>query len=272
MDYPPGVAPAWTRNLGTTDFQRIARTADELGYHAINVPEHIVMPRDLAGAMGTTWPHAMTAMAFIAGATTRIAVNSSVIVLPYHDPIVLAKAAATLDVLSGGRLMLAFGIGHAEGEFRALGVPYRKRGRMTDEYLEAMNVLWTEDEPSYTGALRRAARFGQGWMPWLVTPEQLPARLDELRQFPEFGSKEGSFDIFMPPVPLNVREEDHRPIPGAPRVDLSSTQAVIDSIGALAGIGVTSTSIIHPGPPAATLDEHLEHLAWGAEEVMPVFR
>src|SRR5439155_25984300 len=178
----------------------IARTAEELGYDAINIPEHIVMPADLVGTMGSHWPHALTTMAFVAGATSRIRVNSCVIVLPYHEPVVLAKAVSTLDVLSGGRLTLTFGVGHAEHEFEALGVPFHRRGRISDEYLEAMTVLWTEDAPAYHGefvrfegvhfdpkpvqrphpplwfggnspaAMRRVARYGTGWMPWLIRP------------------------------------------------------------------------------------------------------
>ena len=158
MRYPPGYTPEWETRLSTTDFQLIARTADDLGYDAIQVPEHIVMPNDLATMMGAYWPHAFTAMAFIAGATTRLAVNASVIVLPYHEPITLAKAVATLDVLSGGRVVLSVGVGHAEDEFRALGVPFEKRGRIADEYLEVMKVLWTEDAPCLRGRVRAVPR------------------------------------------------------------------------------------------------------------------
>ena len=160
MRYPPGYTPEWETRLSTTDFQLIARTADDLGYDAIQVPEHIVMPNDLATMMGAYWPHAFTAMAFIAGATTRLAVNASVIVLPYHEPITLAKAVATLDVLSGGRVVLSVGVGHAEDEFRALGVPFEKRGRIADEYLEVMKVLWTEDAPCYEGEFVSSATCG----------------------------------------------------------------------------------------------------------------
>src|SRR5438046_9328125 len=133
--YPPGFSPEWAMEMEPRDFQTIARTAEELGYDAINIPEHIVMPADLVGTMGSHWPHALTTMAFVAGATSRIRVNSCVIVLPYHEPVVLAKAVSTLDVLSGGRLTLTFGVGHAEHEFEALGVPFHRRGRISDEYL-----------------------------------------------------------------------------------------------------------------------------------------
>ncbi len=298
--YPPGFAPEWTTRLTATDFQRIARTADELGYDAINVPEHIVMPNELAPTMGAYWPHAFTAMAFIAGATTRLKVNSCVIVLPYHEPLALAKAVATLDLLSGGRVMLTFGVGHAEHEFRALGIPFERRGRIADEYLEVMRVLWTEDAPASEGefvsfhdvqfepkpaqfpriwiggnsapALRRAARHGRGWMPWLVTPDELPGRLAELRTMPGFDAVADDFDIVMPPAPLRVRESDHSLLdPDSPRDDFANGQAVIDGIGRLDELGVTWTHIPRPGGLASSMTEHLEHLAWGAETVIPLF-
>jgi len=121
MRYPPHLFPRggnhWEERLTASDFQRIARTADELGYDAISVPEHIVMPKDLVPAMGPYWTDAFTVMTFIAGATTNIRVNSGVIVMPYHHPVAFAKAVSTLDVLSGGRVMLTLGAGMARGEF-----------------------------------------------------------------------------------------------------------------------------------------------------------
>jgi len=155
MRYPPEeFTPGrdhWQDRLTVHDFQRIARTAEDLGYDSLNVSEHLVMPKDLAVAMGAYWVDAFTVMSFIAGATTRIRVNSSVIVMPYHHPVQFAKAVATLDVLSGGRVTITVGAGMARGEFAALGVPFEQRGRITDEYLDAMKVLWTEASPSSTG-------------------------------------------------------------------------------------------------------------------------
>src|SRR2546423_631664 len=131
--YPP-ITNDWEASMSADDFQRVARTADELGFDSIAVPEHIVMPSDLVDLMGPFWTHAMTAMAFIAGATSRVVVDASVIVLPYHNPVVFAKAVSTLDVLSGGRVRVSIGVGHAEREFEVLRAPFHERGRMTDEY------------------------------------------------------------------------------------------------------------------------------------------
>ena len=224
MRYPPLMSDTgWETSMGADDFQLVARTVDELGFHSIAVPEHIVLPTDMAELMGPFWVHAMTAMAFVAGATSRVIVDASVLVLPYHNPVVLAKAVSTLDLLSGGRVRLSIGVGHAEREFEVLGVPFHERGRIADEYLTAMIELWTSDDPVFHGryvdferiafepkpvqkprppiwvggnsqaAMRRAARH-DGWYPWLITVEQLPDCLGYLHSLPEFDTRTRPFD------------------------------------------------------------------------------
>ena len=222
------------------DFQLVARTADELGFDSMAVPEHIVMPAEMVDLMGPFWTHALTVMAFLAGATSRLVVDSSVIVLPYHDPVVFAKAVATLDFLTGGRVRISIGVGHAEREFEVLRVPFHERGQLTDEYLAAMIELWTSREPVFHGryvdfdrvafepkpiqqphppiwiggnsraAMRRAARH-DGWFPWLITPAQLPECLDYIRSLPEFQTRTQPFDVAMS-VSQPAVSEDHQPL------------------------------------------------------------
>lgn len=298
----------WQEHLAAAGFKQILAAADRLGFDSVNVPEHVVLPRALAEHMGGRWPDALTVMAFIAGATTRIAVNSGVIIVPLHHPVQLAKAVATLDVLSGGRVMLTVGTGMAPGEFRALGVDFRRRGRIADEYIAAMKVLWTADEPEFHGefvdfadivfepkpvqwphpplfvggrsvfALRRAARLGDGWAPsgaqggkgpWLSGPDELPWFLEEARRCAGFAARERDFQIAMHAVPTLIGP-DHRLQDGAP--PLTSTQQVIDLIAGLDNAGVTWTNVppLDPGPQS--LAGHLEYLEWAAAEVMPAFR
>ncbi len=306
-NYPPG-GDSWDERLTAEDYQRVARTADDLGYDAISVPEHMVMPKDLVSHMGPYWTDAFTVMTFIAGATKRIRVNSAVIVLPYHHPVAFAKAVSTLDVLSGGRVTLTVGAGMARGEFAALGVPFHKRGRVTDEYLAVMKLLWTAENPEFHGefvdlvdvvfepkpvqkphppvwiggssmaALRRAARAGDGWAPagaqggpgpWLESLEDLPAFMEEARRSPGFAAREANFDISMGAVQTRIGP-DHKPITSAPTP--SSAQEIVDRIGALQDAGVTWTSIPKPGPPARSLEEYLDGLEWAVREVMTAFR
>lgn len=298
--YPP-ITSEWEAAMRPEDYQLVARTADELGFDSIAAPEHIVMPAPMVELMGPFWMHAMTVMSFVAGATLRIVVDSSVIVIPYHDPVVLAKAVSTLDHLSGGRVRLSIGVGHAEHEFEVLRVPFHERGRMTDEYLAAMIELWTSDDPKFDGdyvhfdaiafeprpvqkpyppiwvggnsraAMRRAARH-DGWFPWLITAAQLPSRLDYIRSLPEFEARgDRPFDVALPVSEIRV-DEEHRPLEGTDgrQVAPVGKQAIVDAIGHLRDIGVTHTSV--PTPKASSLDEHLDGLHWVAEEILPLFR
>jgi probable F420-dependent oxidoreductase len=296
--YPPLFEP-WQAALQAADFQRIARTADELGFDAINVPEHIVMPADQVELMGSYWTHALTAMSFIAGATSRVAVNASVIVLPYHHPIIFAKAVATLDVLSGGRVIVSVGVGHTEREFEVLGVPFHERGQLTDDALDAMIELWTSDDPHHhskyldfegvvfepkpvqqphppvwiggnsPAAMRRAARH-DGWMPWLVTIDELPRCLDYIHSQPGFDQRDRRWEVSMGVTNVAV-DEDHRPVdPSSRRPAPQGAQQIVDAVGVLAEAGVTWTSV--PRPRAHSLAEYLDLLHWAAEEVIAVFR
>ena len=295
--YPP-MEDDWRASLRPEDFQLMARTADELGFDSIAFSEHVVVPDAMAQFMGSFWPHAMTAMAFAAGATSRIVVDSSIMVLPYHNPLVLAKAVSTLDLLSGGRVRISVGVGHAEAEFEALGVPFHERGRLADEYLDVMIELWTKPEPEFHGrfvefkdmafaprpvqtphppiwiggnseaAMRRAARH-DGWFPWMVTVEQLPERLEFIRTLPEFESRTRPFDVQMPAT-MSHGETGSSVSDRGGQLASTGAQAVIDTIAELRQIGVTWTS--SPMPPATSLQSHLEGLHWFAEEVMPAFR
>jgi alkanesulfonate monooxygenase SsuD/methylene tetrahydromethanopterin reductase-like flavin-dependent oxidoreductase (luciferase family) len=147
----PAITAKW--EFGVTGPQQAAmvKRADELGYDMISVPEHFVVPRSHLELSGPHYLHSTVAQAFIAGATQRIRVNSSVTILPLHNPVVLAKALSTADWMSGGRITATFGVGWDEQEFDALGVPFHERGRIADEYLAAMIELWTSESPSFAG-------------------------------------------------------------------------------------------------------------------------
>jgi len=200
--------------LGTLEtIGRLARAADEYGYDSIWITDHIVLPK----ATMSTYPYAadgkwdleaaqhylepLTVLSYLAGITERPAIGSSVLVLPYRNPLLVAKMVATLDVLSKGRVILGVGVGWMEEEFRALGLTtFHDRGAVTDEYIRILRELWTKQEPSYKGrfhsfeevrfypkpvqrphppiwiaghtraAIRRAARLGDGWHPIGLRP------------------------------------------------------------------------------------------------------
>ncbi len=134
---------------------RIARAAEAAGFDSLWGGEHVVLPdpqappSPLAPEDRITDP--VVALAFLAAHTTRIRLATGIIIVPQRNPLVLAKQLATLDVLSGGRLIFGVGVGYLEPEFRALGIPFESRGPMTDDYLAAMRAIWAEARPSHHG-------------------------------------------------------------------------------------------------------------------------
>ena len=225
----PGRGPLATpERLGA-----IARKGEELGYDALYTGDHILVPRNIAspypytesgefpGSPSGESMEQLTLLAFLAGQTARIRLVASVIIVPHRNPLVAAKALATLDVLSGGRLVVGVGVGWMREEFEALGLPpFEERGAVTDEYIRAYKELWTSDDPTFQGkyvsfdnisflpkpvqkphppiwvggesrpALRRTAELADGWYPLgsnptypMGTPQQLKAGLERLASY-----------------------------------------------------------------------------------------
>jgi probable F420-dependent oxidoreductase len=238
----PGRGP-----LATPDnLAAIARRGEELGYHFVLFGDHLVVPKHIAspypytetgefpGSASGVAMEQLTVLAFLAGQTQTIRLVTSVIIVPHRNPLVAAKALATLDVLSKGRLVVGVGVGWMREEFEALGLPpFDERGAVTDEYIRAFKELWTSDDPSFEGkycrfsnisflpkpvqkphppiwvggessrALRRTAELGNGWYPISVNPQfplgepdQLTARLQRLAALvKEAGRDPSEIDI-----------------------------------------------------------------------------
>ena len=141
----------------------VGRTAEQCGFATLWAGEHIVMvdrpdsvyPYADDGRIevpsDADWLDPLALFAFLAATTSRIRLATGVLLLPEHNPLIVAKHAASVDVLSGGRLTLGVGIGWSAEEYAALGVPFRGRGARNREYVEAMRLLWTDDRSSYTG-------------------------------------------------------------------------------------------------------------------------
>ncbi|MGD1253487.1 TIGR03619 family F420-dependent LLM class oxidoreductase [Mycobacterium seoulense] len=284
----------WERGLAGTDIAHVARTAEKLGFTRVFIPEHFVTPTSHVELSGNHYFDATTAQAYIAGATSTISIGSMVTILPLHNPVIAAKSIATLDWLSGGRAQVTVGVGWLEEEYDAIGVPFRRRGRLTDEYLAAMFEMWHSDTPAYDGefvrfrdiafgpkpihkphppiwmggdaeaVLRRAARFGDGWAPWQTRPEDFPAKLDYLKSQPGYDGR--PFALFFSLASLNIGLAHE--INDDPHSQFGqNAQQVIDNCNMLAGLGVTDTWV-NP-PPVVDFSSYLDHLHWVSEEVMP---
>jgi probable F420-dependent oxidoreductase len=142
----------WSRFRDLEELARCVQVAEGLGYAAVGLPCHLLVPAWPQAAPATKlWYDPVTLAAFLAARTSRIVVETLVLVVPYYPPVQLAKALATADVASGGRIRLGVGTGWMRAEFRRLGLPYEERGAMTDEYLRAMRALWTMDRPRFAG-------------------------------------------------------------------------------------------------------------------------
>ena len=144
-----GIALPNFRSLGTPPaLVEIAQQAEVLGYHSIWATDIVVQTRSAADERFAYSLEALTLTAHLAAVTTRVQWSISVLVLPQRSPVLVAKEVATLDCLSGGRLVLGVGAGYHEMQFRWLGADFRRRGQRLDEYILAMRELWTAQDPA----------------------------------------------------------------------------------------------------------------------------
>ena len=140
---------------------RVAQAAERAGLESLWTGEHVVLPDPQVSPSPAPplFPmlHPSTVLAYVAAVTTHVKLGTGIVLIAQRNPVVLAKEMASLDVLSGGRLILGIGAGYLEPEFRALGVPFGERGARTDEYIAAMRVLWRDEKPAYHGRFVRFA-------------------------------------------------------------------------------------------------------------------
>ena len=192
--------PHYGRPIETDRLARLATRAEEVGLDSVWVTDHVIVPTDAALIYREDMLDPLAVLPWLAGITERIALGTSVVVLPYRSPLPLAKLLASVDVLSGGRLIFGAAVGWLEGEFAALGVPFRERASRTDEALELIRAVWIQEEPALEtarhrlrdvkaspmplqkprppiliggasdAALRRVARLGDGWHASGVSP------------------------------------------------------------------------------------------------------
>jgi probable F420-dependent oxidoreductase len=143
------VLPIW--QLTVAEAESLATRAEALGLDGVFVPDHILAKPATTQHYGGHWPDPFALLAFLAGRTQRISLGASVIVLPYRNALVAAKSAATVDQASGGRFIFGVGVGWDEAEFVDLKLPFRERGRLSDDYIRAIKAAFSADMPQYSG-------------------------------------------------------------------------------------------------------------------------
>jgi probable F420-dependent oxidoreductase len=159
-----GIMFANTGNAVTPDgAQALATIAEENGFESVWTVEHVVVPAGyqstypysptgrMPGPEQSPIPDPLIWLTWVAAATSTLRLATGILILPQRTPAVLAKELATLDMLSGGRVTLGVGVGWLEEEFSALGVPFEHRGARTDEYIEALRALWSQEAATYSG-------------------------------------------------------------------------------------------------------------------------
>ena len=213
----PGVLRCW------------AQTVEGLGFDLLMISDHVAVTPDVAEQYPAPFYEPFTTLAWLAGITGRVRLGTTVLIVPYRHPLLIARMAANLNDLSGGRLVLGVGAGWAAQEFGALGVPFRQRGKLTDDYLRAVRAAWADDAdyrggqiPIWVGGnsdagLRRAVDLGEAWHPLRFTMPWLRKAVDRMTA---------------------LASEQRRPVPGlVPRIALRLAEAPVTGPGRLAGEG-----------------------------------
>ncbi|MFY1689567.1 LLM class flavin-dependent oxidoreductase [Plantactinospora sp. WMMB782] len=220
-NFAPGTDPDMLR--------RWAQTIEGLGFDLLMVSDHIAVTPDVAEQYPAPFYEPFTTLSWLAGVTHRVRLGTTVLIVPYRHPLLTARMAANLNRLSAGRLVLGVGVGWARQEFEALGVPFRRRGALTDEYLQAMRDAWRDNDDYDTAAIpiwvggnsdagiRRAVLLGDAWHPLRFTPGWLTGAVGRLK---------------------TTADELGRPVPALmPRIAVRETREAVTDPERLAGVG-----------------------------------
>ena len=296
-------------NLATPEtILGLAALAEEHAYQSIWLADHVVFPATIDSKypysrsgefpVSTSAPllEPIATMGVLVGATQRLRIGTAVLVMPYRNPVVLARMLATLDVLSGGRIVLGAGSGWLAEEFSALATAeFAERGRVTDEYLEIFKALCQGGEVAYEGAhyrldpvysnpgsvqrphppiliggtskaaLRRVAKLGDGWLSVALRPEQLVERLGVLRQLCDDHDKRYDDLALCHKLFISIGQAKEA-ADGGREPGTGAIEDIIDDIRRVADLGYKSFILRYLGSDAAAQTSHFKTFA---AEVMP---
>jgi probable F420-dependent oxidoreductase len=286
-------AAPWEATAGPEELLRVARACDRAGFFYVAVCDHVCIPRERAAAMSTVWYDPVATLGWLAAATRSVRLLSYVYVAAYRHPLQTAKAFATLDALSGGRVILGVGAGHLEGEFTALGIDFARRGALLDDAIDLIAKAFRDEYPQHDGpvwhvrdvgirprpvqrprppiwiggntpaALRRAAARGDGWLPQGTVRDQLPGQIAAIRAHRRRIRGD---------VPIEIGANSEWLYLGKPAFDLGpnsrsgSGDAIAASLLELRGIGVTHCGVRFR---TRSCDELIDQIDGFAAEVAP---
>jgi probable F420-dependent oxidoreductase len=248
------------------------RQAEELGFDSVWVTDHILVPQTLEIIYRDHMLDPLAVLNYVAAITTRMKIGTSVIILPYRNPIVVAKLLATTDQLSGGRLIFGAAVGWMEPEFAALRAPFAERGAFSDECLRLIKTLWTQEKVSFEGryftladmqasprplqqphppiwiggnsprARRRVAEFGDGWHATAMPFDELKAGIADARhKWAQRGrTGEPIFSMRIPCAIEGVSQEVLHYQPRRPSRDhlTGSIAGIVERVGTYQDLGI----------------------------------
>jgi probable F420-dependent oxidoreductase len=227
----PRAHGTWEEAAGLPELTAIAETADRLGYHHLTCSEHVAVPVEAAATRGARYWDPLATLGYLAARTTRIRLATHVLVLAYHHPLEIVKRYGTLDVVSGGRLVLGVGVGSLEEEFDLIGAPFDDRGARGDDALRALRASFGRSRPEYHGthhdfegfvvepsgtrpdvpvwiggrsarSLRRAIELADGWAPFGVPADQMGEWVARATSTDAWAAREKSLEIVLHPDPV----------------------------------------------------------------------
>ncbi|TQK69144.1 TIGR03619 family F420-dependent LLM class oxidoreductase [Nocardioides sp. SLBN-35] len=265
----PGSFSPWEADAGIAELGAIAEAADTLGFDFLTCSEHVMVPADIATQRGGTYWDPLATFGYLAARTSRIRLATQVLVLGYHHPLAIAKRYGTLDLVSGGRLVLGLGVGSLEEEFALLGARFEGRGAAADDALRALRAALSTRAPSYDGphfsfsdvvvsphavqphvpfwiggrtprSLRRAVELADGWVPFGLAPAELAAMLARA------DVPEGFEVVLTPDIALDPS---------------SAPDAAAAALGVLEEVGATAASVRITADSAGHYVEQLHALA-----------
>src|SRR5207245_2360992 len=180
------------------------RLAETLGYHFVMISDHVALTPDVVARYPAPFYDPFATLAWLAGLTHRVELGTTVVILPYRHPLHTARLAANVDRLSGGRFILGVGVGWARQEFEALGLPFERRGAMSDDYLAAIKTAWTSDPASHAGSfvtfrdVRTAPRPVRAPHPplWVGGASDAALRRADLEALAELGASAVLLDTY----------------------------------------------------------------------------
>jgi len=289
----------------------VAREAEARGFESVFVSDHVALPFDsrtpYGGSRSGAFPipptdaflEPLTALALVAAVTERVKLGTTVLVLPHRHPVLTAKTIATLDSLSGGRVIVGAGVGWLREEIELFGVPYERRGAWSDEALGAMKRCWADERSKHAGeffhfddvgcypkpaqkpyppiwiggrspaAYRRVARFGDGFHAAWSAPDVMREQIREVWKACGEVGRLGTDLTFSVRAGYNIREQPPQDsAPGPAMASLSGPPTFIaEQIARYADVGVSHIVL---EAPVADLDQHLSLMRRFSEDIRPL--